>query len=379
MPASDETLLQTLEAQSLVGGRFENLRRLGPSGGSGNFSLMVTADDRQTRRQVVLKFFKPFQRNQYRWECFKREPEILQRFAGEPDILQCVAPRDEFTIAFTNAVGFDLDVPFPYYAVELAASDVSEAIITDLWTAKRKLEVFRAMCRAVRRAHARQIVHRDLKPGNFLVMSDGSVRLADFGTARDLADPAGAVLGTYSMPPGDRTYTAPEMLALLHDVNPWFAFHADIYSLGVILFEMFAGTPLFLQIFDWPLVGALHATMSVVDRSARVRTYDAFIGTLADARPLPSLAQFGNATPTCLIQPLDRLYRSIAAIDYRRRVSDFEQIFARINSCLWILEHEGAYQRMREQRERAKLAREERHRLQDTRLGTTSAGASNVR
>jgi serine/threonine protein kinase len=371
MPTNDpqrETLLQTIEAQALVGRRFENLRRLASSGGNGNFSLIVTADDRQSGGRVALKFFNPLhQRNQYRWDCFTREPELLLRFVGEPDILQCIAPRNEFTVPFAH-MGLTLDVPFAYYAVELAAGDVSEAILTDRWTAKKKLEVFRGMCRAVQRTHTHCVVHRDLKPGNFLIMADECVRLSDFGTARDLADPAGAVLGRYMMPPGDRTYTAPEMLALLHDVDPRYAIRADIYSLGVILFEMFSGTPLFFQIFDWSLVADLHATMNAVDRSVRVQTYEAFVDTLADARPLPSLSQFGSTVPNCLTGLLDRLYRSMAAIDYRRRLSDFDQIFGRINACLWVLQHEGAYQRLREQRARAKRAREEKQRLQEAQL-----------
>ena len=187
----------------------------------------------------------------------------------------------QFTVPFIH-MGLTLQVPFAYYTVELAAGDVSEAILTDSWTAKRKLEVFRGMCRAVQRAHSQSIAHRDLKPGNFLFMSDGSIRLSDFGTARDLADPTGAVLGKYTMPPGDRTYTAPEMLGLLHDVDSSYALRADVYSLGVILFEIFSGTPLFFQIFDWSLVADLQSTMSAVDRSGRVQTYEAFIGALAD-------------------------------------------------------------------------------------------------
>jgi serine/threonine protein kinase len=309
-----ETLLQTIEAQPSIGGRFRDVRRLGSSGGGGNFSLIATADDLLTGTRVVLKFFNPLHgRNQYRWDCFIREPELLQRFAGEPDILQCLAPRNEFTIPFSHGP-LTLDLPFAYYAVELAAGDVTAAILTDMWGSKKKLEVFRGMCRAVQRAHSRQIAHRDLKPGNFLFMSDGSVRLCDFGTARDLADPAGGLLGRYTMPPGDRTYTAPEILALLHDVDPRYSLRADIYSLGLILFEMFSGTPLFFQIFDWSVVADLQSTMNAVDRAARVQTYDSFVGALADARALPSVSQFGSAIPTCLVGPLDRLYRSMAAI-----------------------------------------------------------------
>jgi serine/threonine protein kinase len=345
--AERETLLRTIESRGALGGRFDDIRRLGRYGGDGHFSLVVTARDVKTNDRVALKFFHPYHlRDQYRWNCFVREPTVLQMFTGKRDILQCLAPRDEFTVPFTH-MGDALNIPFAYYAVELASCDVNSAILTDSWTPMQKLVAFRVMCRAVQRIHAKQVVHRDLKPSNFLVMPDGTLRLSDFGTARDLSDASGGILATYHMPPGDLGYAAPEIMASLHDVDPSFARLADLYSLGAILFELFARTQLVLHLFDKATLGDLHQIMATVDRTARVRTYNGFVTNLANAHPLPSLRHFGGAVPPCLLQSIDRLYQGMAAVDYNSRLSDFKTIFSLIDTSIWMLQHEDAYRRWR--------------------------------
>ena len=89
------------------------------------------------------------------------------------------------------------------------------------------------IARALGAAHARGIVHRDIKPQNVLVDEEGSAKVTDFGIARSLDEDGltadGRVLGTTD-------YVSPEQ-ALGHDVNG----QSDIYSLGVVLFEMLTG------------------------------------------------------------------------------------------------------------------------------------------
>ena len=357
--AERETYLCTVESRGVLGGGFEDVRRLGPSGGDGTFSLVFTARDTQTMDRVALKFFHPRHlRDQYRWMCFQRESTVLQLFTGKPDVLQCLAPRDEFTVPFAY-MGMTLDIPFAYYAVELASSDVNSIILAGTWTATQKLEGFRAMCRAVQRIHTRHVVHRDLKPSNFLVMPDGTLRLSDFGTARDLSDPDGAVLPGYQAPPGDWGYAAPEIIACLHDVDPSFALAGDVYSLGAILFELFARTQLVLHLFDVPTLAYLQKTMNTVDRSSRVRAYDGFLTAMANARPLPDLGDFGGVVPSCILPLINHLYQSMAAINYRLRPSDFTQVFSLIDTSLWMLRHEDACRRYRALRSRIREASHE--------------------
>lgn len=104
-------------------------------------------------------------------------------------------------------------------------------------TIRERLERFRLVCEAVRYAHQNAVIHRDLKPSNILVKEDGSVRLLDFGIAKQLesfetpTDQTQTILRL--MTPA---YAAPEQIR-----GEPAGMHSDVYSLGVILYELLAG------------------------------------------------------------------------------------------------------------------------------------------
>jgi len=104
---------------------------------------------------------------------------------------------------------------------------------------REKLRLFRAVCEAVHYAHRHAIIHRDLKPSNILVKVDGSVRLLDFGIAKQM-DPAGGPMNVEHTRTGLRmltpAYAAPEQIR-----GQSVGIHTDVYSLGVILYELLAG------------------------------------------------------------------------------------------------------------------------------------------
>ena len=353
--------LQMIEDRGEIGSRFTSIRRLPVAGG--HFSLMFTAVDGTNGQSVALKVFHPDHRaDAYRWACFQRESALLQRFLGQPDVLQLVCGRSEFVETLNTTAGFAFDVLFAYHATELAASDVLTAISGRNWDAQQKFVAFRTMCRSIQRLHSAGIVYRDAKPENFLIMKDGTVNLSDLGTARDLHDPGSALLTQYDRIPGDLRYVAPEIFAHLHDVNPSYAFGADVYSLGATLFELFTGVQLGVQVFGPSMLAAMRPYMLGIDRSERVRTFNDVIGSIADGHPLPDMAGYGPNVPGCIRQRLDSLYKSMSAIDYRKRLTDFSRVFGQIETCLLILRNEEKYsswRRERQKRRAARLARSE--------------------
>jgi len=222
------------------------------------------------------------------------------------------------------------------------------------------------MCRAVQRIHSRKIAHRDLKPGNFLVMPDRSTRLSDLGTARVIDGTAPGIAVTYTAQPGDRRYTAPEIIAGLHDVEPEFAFRADIFSLGAILFELFTGTILALPLYGSGL-GSDLAVMSTIRRPDRRQTYDKVADSIADGHPLPSVEDFGAGVPGSIRDRVDALYKAMCSLDYRIRLCEFERIFRQIDACVLVLRNEQKYRRWREQREKYRQLREEKRKRREAR------------
>jgi len=107
---------------------------------------------------------------------------------------------------------------------------------------EERLRLFRAVCEAVQYAHQHAVIHRDLKPSNILVKPDGTVRLLDFGIAKQLesfethAGPKGSdqtMTGLRLMTPA---YAAPEQIR-----GDGIGIHTDVYSLGVILYELLTG------------------------------------------------------------------------------------------------------------------------------------------
>jgi predicted Ser/Thr protein kinase len=124
----------------------------------------------------------------------------------------------------------------PYLAMELVAGRTlkEELRIAGPLPLRRALEITRDIAEALDYAHAKGVVHRDLKPENVMILADGTVKVMDFGIAR-LAGQSG--LTTTDIFLGTPLYAAPEM------VDPKRVDRrADLYALGIVLYEMIEGT-----------------------------------------------------------------------------------------------------------------------------------------
>jgi Protein kinase domain len=161
---------------------------------------------------------------------------LIRRFHHEREIM---AGLDHPNIARLFDAGTTED-GMPYFVMEYV-----EGQTIDSWCNERKLnvterlELFRSVCSALQYAHQKLVVHLDLKPGNILVNSEGIVKLLDFGIARLL------------QPHGEEGVTAYTM-TLLQGMTPEYASPeqvqgmpistaSDVYSLGVVLYELLTG------------------------------------------------------------------------------------------------------------------------------------------
>jgi len=156
--------------------------------------------------------------------------EALARFHAEVEIMKRLEhPSIARVIEAGEANGH------PFMVMERI-----DGVTLDVYVAQRKpdlarkLELFARICDAVHYAHDEGVIHRDLKPGNIMVRDDGSIAILDFGVARvsgSVRTQQGDFLGTLM-------YMSPEQAtARISDIDK----RTDIYSLGVILFELVRG------------------------------------------------------------------------------------------------------------------------------------------
>jgi eukaryotic-like serine/threonine-protein kinase len=204
-------------------GPYRLLRRLGV-GGMGTVWLAERADGLMAQREVALKLpFGPFR------------GDLATRIAREREIL---ATLDHPHIARLYDAGVAADGQ-PFLALEHV-----DGQRIDQWCEQQQLDVparlalFLQVAHAVAYAHSQLVVHRDLKPSNLLVDATGAVKLLDFGIARLLDDgiaPAGELTqqGARAFTPD---YAAPEQVS-----GQPVGTRADVYALGVLLFELLTG------------------------------------------------------------------------------------------------------------------------------------------
>jgi eukaryotic-like serine/threonine-protein kinase len=126
----------------------------------------------------------------------------------------------------------------PWFVMEYVEGvPLTEYCTTHACTIRERLTLFREVCEAVQHAHRHLIIHRDLKPSNILVSGDGAVKLLDFGIAKQLDaldQPANPTLtGLRLMTPA---YAAPEQMR-----GGFAGVLSDVYSLGVVLYELLTG------------------------------------------------------------------------------------------------------------------------------------------
>ncbi|WP_088287137.1 serine/threonine-protein kinase [Ideonella sp. A 288] len=197
-------------------------------GGMGSVWLAQRADG-VLQRPVALKLPR----------AAAMRPGLAERMARERDLLASLTHPN---IARLHDAGLAADGQ-PWLALELVAGErIDTHCASRGLDVSARLRLFLQAARAVAHAHARLIVHRDLKPSNLLVDGEGQVKLLDFGIAK-LLDSGAATDSTLTRDharPMTPDYAAPEQVAG-QEVDT----RADVYSLGVLLYELLSDTRLY--------------------------------------------------------------------------------------------------------------------------------------
>ena len=225
--------------------RYEIHRRLA----RGGMAQVYLARDRSLDRPVAVKELVPE---------FAADPSFVERFRREA---QAAA-----NLSHPNVVGvYDWGTQDGTYFIVMEYVDgpsLSRVLRADgPFHPRRAAEIAAEVAAGLGFAHSRGVVHRDVKPGNVLLTRSGQAKVTDFGIARALSSPdedltqAGSVMGT-------ATYFSPEQAQGLA-VDP----RSDLYSLGVVLYELVTGRPPFTG--DTPLAIAYK---HVQDEPARPST-----------------------------------------------------------------------------------------------------------
>ena len=205
-------------------GQYRVEREIG-RGGMG-LVLLGVRDDDQFKKSVAIKILRRGMDTE----------DILRRFRNERQIL---ASLEHPNIARLFDGGMTED-GLPYFVMEYIEGEPLDKYADEqMLSIKQRLELFRKVCAAVQYAHQNLVVHRDLKPSNIIITSQGEPKLLDFGIAKVLNPDLSA---------REPEWTRTEMRVLTPDYaspeqvrGEKLTTRSDIYSLGVVLYELLTG------------------------------------------------------------------------------------------------------------------------------------------
>jgi eukaryotic-like serine/threonine-protein kinase len=213
---------------TIIGGRYTLVAQLG-HGGMG--TVWLAEQTTPLLRRVAIKLIRP--------DLVSNR--VLSRFEAER---QALAMMDHPNIAKVFDAGTTMNGR-PFFVMELVeGTSLTEFCDARRLTILQRIELFLQVCRAVQHAHQKGIIHRDLKPSNILVSASDGVpvpKVIDFGLAKAVGTGIlgdGSKSSTLGRIVGTPMYMSPEQASGAYPVDT----RTDIYSLGVVLYELLSGS-----------------------------------------------------------------------------------------------------------------------------------------
>ena len=307
--AAQVTVNRIVEASASIGGTSLGPYVVGKPIGAGGMGTVYEAHDTRLDRKVAIKILPPE---------FAGDPERVSRFRQEARAVSLLNHPNIVSI-------FDAELAAGryYIATELVEGEtLGQLAARGPMERKLLLEIAVQICSALGAAHEAGIVHRDIKPDNVMVRPDGIVKVLDFGLAK-LHESLGHVAGDLRTRPGSVAgtpqYLSPEQV-LGQKIGP----QSDIFSLGVLLYELTTGKRPFEGVTDGSIFTAivtqaprrpseiappLDKNLEALILRALEKDPELRFQTANDMRAALRLLQRGSQTATATIVPQGRSVR----------------------------------------------------------------------
>ena len=220
-PMDPGAQLPRLEPGHTVGNRYQIVSVLGVGG----MGMVYKANDRELGEVVAIKTLKP--------ELIQNDVTALDRFKSEIRLARRISHRN---VVRTHDLG---ETGGMYYiTMEYVEGKSLKELIRERGRlpASAVLPIAKQLCRALEVAHDEGVIHRDIKPQNMVVEGDGVLKVMDFGIARLAVRPAESGHTQAGMVVGTPEYMAPEQI-----VGDEIDARADLYAVGVVLYECLVG------------------------------------------------------------------------------------------------------------------------------------------
>jgi len=215
--------IDELEPDEMIEGRYRYIKKVG----KGAFGTVLLVEDTVVNEQLILKFLNP---------AISTDDEMMNRFVHELRFSRKITHNNVIRIYDFLKLGGNYAISMEYFPSHTLGQEIQKH---DPMPIRKALGWAKDIATGMAEAHIAGVVHRDLKPANLLIDDDGLLKIVDFGVAA-AAGPSNSdtQLTKTGYVIGSPKYMAPEQI-----LGKKVDHHADIYSVGVIMYEMLTGQP----------------------------------------------------------------------------------------------------------------------------------------
>ena len=212
---------EALSAGEILAGRYRVIKKVG----KGAFGVVLLVEDQMVNEEIILKFLNPHMAS---------DESVIKRFIHELRYARRITHENVIRIYDFITFGRSSAISMEYFKSHSLSYEMHT---NKSWNFKRAIKIFIEICKGLRVAHSVDVVHRDIKPANILIGPNDVVKVVDFGLAA-AASQTDSRITKSGLLVGTPTYMAPEQIrAKKIDCR------TDIYSMGVMMYELFTGSP----------------------------------------------------------------------------------------------------------------------------------------